>query len=137
MGLMGRRVGCLRTASLTGNMRDQEVLRNVASELSAERRSGSDLPGSKSSMRHVLQRARRRSATPRPAAGFELMKQRIFKQEDQQRKDGEALRRLEQDLQRSRRCTDRDCVPSGDEGSGIDLCVDTRLYATGVDRPIG
>ena len=109
MGLMGRRVGCLRTASLTGNMRDQEVLRNVASELSAEQRSGSDLPGSKSSMRHVLQRARRRSATLRPAAGFELMKQRIFKQEDQQRKDGEALRRLEQDLQRSRRCTEIAC----------------------------
>ena len=38
MGLMGPRVGCLRTASLTGNMRDLEVLRIVVSEVLSEDR---------------------------------------------------------------------------------------------------
>ena len=36
MGLMGRWAGCLRTTSLTGNMRDQEVLRIVAYEVLSE-----------------------------------------------------------------------------------------------------
>ena len=36
MGLMGRRVGCLRASGLTGNMRDREVLRIVASEVLSE-----------------------------------------------------------------------------------------------------
>ena len=36
MGLMGRRVGCLRATSPNGNMRDQEVLRTVASEVLSE-----------------------------------------------------------------------------------------------------
>ena len=69
---------------------------------SAERRSGSDLRRSKSSRHHVLQRAKRRSATPRPATGFELMKQKINELEHQQREDREALQRLEQVLQHQR-----------------------------------
>ena len=92
---------------------------------SAERRSGSDLRRSKSSKRHVLQRAKRRSATPRPVTGFKLVKQKISKLEDQRREDGEALRRLEQILQGSRRRTE--CATSGDEGLGIDSRVDRRL----------
>ena len=94
---------------------------------SAERRSGSDLRRSKSSKCHVLQRARRRSTTPRPATGFELVKQRISKLEDQQCEDGEALRRLEQILQGSRRCTE--FASSGREGLRIDARVDSRLSA--------
>ena len=39
---------------------------------SAERRLGSDRRRSKGNKRHVLQRAKRRSATPRPATGLEL-----------------------------------------------------------------
>ena len=96
---------------------------------SAERRSGSDLRRSKRSKRHLLQRARRRSATPRLVTGFELvkqkMKQKMTKLEDQQREDGEALRRLEQILQGSRRRTE--FASSGDEGLGIDARVDRRL----------
>ena len=38
MGLMGRRVGCLRATSSNGNMRDQEVLRMVISEVRCEDR---------------------------------------------------------------------------------------------------
>ena len=58
---------------------------------SAERSSGSDLQRSNSSRRHMLQRARPRSETLRPAAGFELVKQKIFWLEEQRRRDGEAL----------------------------------------------
>ena len=82
---------------------------------SAVRRSCSDLRRSKSSRRHVLQRAKRRSATPRPATGSELVKQRITELEDQQREDRAALRRLEQVLQGSRRSTRS--ATSGDAGS--------------------
>ena len=92
---------------------------------SAERRSGSDLRRSKSSRRHVLQRAKRRSATPRPATGFELVKQRITELEDQQREDGEVLRRLAQTLQESRRRTES--ATSGDEGLDIGSRVDRQL----------
>ena len=36
MGLMGHQVGCLQATSLNGNMRDQEVLRKVASKVLRE-----------------------------------------------------------------------------------------------------
>ena len=92
---------------------------------SAERRLGSDRHRSKGSKRHVLQRAKRRSATPRPVTGFELVKQRISKLEDQQHEDGEVLRRLEQVLQGNRRSTE--LASSGDEGLGVDSRVSKRL----------
>ena len=91
MGLMGRRAGCLRVTGRTGNVRDQKVLRIVASEVLSEDRARSDQHCSKGSKCHVLQRAKRRSVTPRPVTGFELVKQRIPKLEDQQREDGKVL----------------------------------------------
>ena len=92
---------------------------------SAERRLGSGRHRSKGSKRHVLQRAKRRSATPRPVTGFELVKQRISRLEDQQREDGEVLRRLEQVLQGNWRSTE--LASSGDEGLGVDSRVSKRL----------
>ena len=94
---------------------------------SAERKSGSGLRRSKSGKRHVLQRAKRRSATPRRITGFELVKQKISRLEDQLREDGEALRRLEQILQGSRRRGE--CATDGEDGLDIDSRVDRRLSA--------
>ena len=65
----------------------------------AERRLGSDLRRSKSSKRHMLQRAKRRSATPQPVTGFELVKQKISKLEDQRRQDAEGQQQQRQQQQ--------------------------------------
>ena len=64
---------------------------------------------------------------PRPAAGFKLLRQKISGVDEQQRRDGEALRRLEKNLQ-GRRGYER-IVPSGDVGVGSDARVAERLSA--------
>ena len=92
-----------------------------------ERNLRPDPRSSKSSRSHVLQRARRRSARPRPAGGFELLKQGVIYLEEQQRRDAEALRRLERKLQGS---GGYDGIgPKDEAGMGGDLRVASSLLA--------
>ena len=73
----------------------------------------------------MLQRVKHRLVTPQPAAGFELVKQRITKLKDQQCEDRAALWHLEQVLQGSQQSMRS--ATSGDAGSEIELCMERSL----------